>query len=203
MSKWEQLADKKTISKTIEALKANGINAKFVESGDLARKEVFSLLPEGAEVMDMTSRTLDELGISEEIVDSGKYNSVRKKLMSMDRATQSSEMRKIGAAPEWAIGSVHAVTEEGHVLIASAGGSQLPAYVYGSSHVIWVVGIQKIVKNDEEGIKRIYEHCLPLEDERARKVYGVGSSVNKLLTINKESHSGRITLIFVGEKLGF
>ncbi len=99
---------------------------------------------------------------------------------------------------------MHAVTEDGKVLIASNSGSQLPAYAYGSGHVIWVVGAQKIVKNLDEGIKRIYEHSLPLESERARKAYGVpGSAVNKLLIINKEIIPGRITMILTKEKLGF
>ncbi len=203
MSKWDQLADKEIINKVVEALKKNNIEAKFVENGEAAKREVFALIPEGAEIMNMTSRTLDTLGISKEIVDSGKYNSVRKKLMGMDRSTQGLEMKKMGAAPEWVIGSVHAVTEDGHVLIASQGGSQLPAYVYGASHVIWVVGAQKIVKNIEEGIKRIHEHSLPLEDARARQAYGTGSAVNKLLIINKEVKPGRISLILVNEVLGF
>ena len=122
----------------------------------------------------------------------------------MNRKNQGREMQKLGAAPEWAIGSVHAVTENGEVLIASASGSQLPAYAYGSSNVIFVVGAQKIVKNVDEGIKRIYEYCLPLESERARIAYGVpGSSVNKILIINKEFQEKRINLIFVNEVLGF
>lgn len=203
MSKWDQLADKETITKTIEALKANGIDVRFAKTGEEARKEVFSLLPEGAEVMNMTSRTLDTLGISKKILESGKYNSVRKKLMNMDRVTQGLEMRKLGAAPEWAIGSIHAVTEDGHILIASQGGSQLPAYVYGAMHVIWVVGAQKIVKNNDEGIRRIYEHCLPLENERSEKAYGAGSAVNKILIIDREIKQSRITVILVNAVLGF
>lgn len=204
MSKWDQLADRETITKTIESLRVNGINANLVETGEEAKKEVFALIPEGAEIMNMTSRTLDALGISKKIVESGKYNSVQKKLMSMDRATQGLEMRKLGAAPEWTIGSVHAVTENGHVLIASNTGSQLPAYAYGSAHVIWVVGTQKIVKDTDEGIKRIYEYVLPLESERMRKLYGIpGSNVSKILIISKEINKGRITVILVNEKLGF
>ncbi len=204
MSKWKQLADKEAINRTIDSLKKNGIDAKFVENGEEAKKQVLSMLPEGAEVMNMTSVTLDTAGIVSELNDSNKFNSARNKLNSMNRAEEGLEMQKLGAAPEWAIGSVHAVTEEGHVLVASNTGSQLPAYAYGSSHVIWVVGAQKIVKNTDEGMKRIYEYVLPLESERAKKAYGVsGSNVSKLLIVNKEITPGRITVILVGEKLGF
>src|SRR3989344_6077769 len=205
MDKWNKLPEQGAIEKTVKALKVNGINAEFVITKKTAKDRVLKLLPEGAEVMNMTSVTLDSLEVPKEINESGRYNSVRNRLNSMDRKVQDLEMQKLGAAPDWAVGSVHAVTEEGAVLIASNTGSQLPAYAYGASHVIWVVGAQKIVKDLEEGIKRIYEYVLPLESERANKAYNIatGSSVNKLLTINRENISGRLTVIFVNEVLGF
>jgi len=205
MSQYDQLATKESVDKTIEALKSNGIEAKFVETGEDAKKEILSLIPQGAEVMNMTSVTLDTLGIPEEINESGKYDSVRSKLNKMDRQTEGSKMQQLGAAPDWAVGSVHAVTEDGHLLIASNTGSQLPAYASGAQHVIWVVGTQKIVKNNDEALKRIYEYVLPLESVRANKAYNIttGSNVSKLLILNKEVKPGRIIVIFVGEKLGF
>lgn len=203
MKDFSQLADKDTINNTIEALKLNGINALLVENDQKAKEELLKLIPQGAEVFNETSVTLDAIGIPKEINESGKYNSVRNKLNSMDPSAQGSEKQKLGAGPDWAIGSVHAVTEDGHVFIASNTGSQLSAYAGGAAHVIWVVGTQKIVKNLDEGLKRIYEYVLPLEDERAKKAYGVGSNVSKLLIVNKEVKPKRITLIFVNEKLGF
>ena len=195
--KYGVVADQTTIEKTVEALEKNGIHALIVETGAEAKKQLFELLPKEAEVMNMTSTTLDSIGVSKEIMESGNYNAVRKELESLDRETQGLEMQKLGAAPEWVVGSCHAVTEDGKVLIASASGSQLPAYAGGSSHVIWVVGAQKLVKDFDDGIKRLYEYSLPLEDERARKVYGMGSGVNKILVVNKEFMQGRITMIIV------
>lgn len=202
--KWNKLADKNIIEKTIQSLKANGINSELVENKEEARKRVLALIPHGVEVMTMTSVTLDAIGVVKEIEESGKLNSVKKKLHNMDRKTQGREMQRIGAAPEYALGSVHAVTEDGSILIASNSGSQLPAHSYGADKVIFVVGTQKIVKNIDEGMKRIYEHSLPLESERAKKAYGVsGSFVSKILIINREIKQDRIHLIFVNEVLGF
>ena len=201
--KYGVVADQSIIEKTVKALEKNGIHALVVETGAEAAKQLFELLPKEAEVMNMTSTTLDSIGVSKEIMESGNYNAVRKELESLDRETQGLEMQKLGAAPEWVVGSVHAVTEDGKVLIASASGSQLPAYASGSSHVIWVVGAQKLVKDFDDGIKRLYEYSFPLEDERARKVYGMGSGVNKILVVNKEFMQDRITMIIVKEKLGF
>ena len=198
-----ELADSGSVEKTIAALKQNGFDAFLVENAAEAKQKIIELIPQGAEVMTMTSATLDAEGIAKEINESGKFESVRKKLNSMDRKTQGPEMQKLGAAPDWVIGSVHAVTEDGKVLVASATGSQLPAYAYGSQHVIWVVGTQKIVESMDDGFKRLQEYVFPLEDARARKVYGVGSNVSKILIVNKEFAPGRITVVFVKENLGF
>ncbi len=205
MRDWTGLASGESIQRTITSLKANGINAIVVENAQEAKKKVFEIIPQNAEVMTMSSVTLETIGIDKEINGSGKYNSVKNKLYKLDRKTQGLEMQKLGAAPEYAVGSVHAVTEDGKILIASNTGSQLPAYVYASAHVLWVVGTQKIVENTDEGMKRIYEYILPLESQRINKVFNVasGSFVSKILIINKELKPDRLTIIFVKEKLGF
>lgn len=192
------------IGRASEALAANGFNVVVVETGAQAKQEVLNLIPKNAEVMTMTSVTLDSIGIAKAINDSGDYDSVRLKLNTMNRATQGRDMQKLGAAPTYTIGSVHAITQDGKVVIASNTGSQLPAYAYGASKVIWVVGAQKIVKNLDEAMKRIYDYVLPLESERAKKAYGApGSFVSKLLIVNKEVAKDRITIVIVKEPLGF
>ncbi len=205
MKDFKQLASDESVQKTIGALKKNGIDAVVVENEEDAKQKVISMLPKGAEVMNMTSVTLSTIGIDKEINESGNYDSVKNKLNKMSRETQSGEMQKIGAAPVWAVGSVHAITEDGKVVIASNTGSQLPAYAYASAHVIWVAGTQKIVADQEEAIKRIYEYVLPLESVRLNKQYNTntGSFVSKLLIVNREFIPGRITVVFVKKVLGF
>lgn len=201
--KYGQLANEEAIQKTVKALGLNNFKAEVVKNGEEAKKKVLELVPQGAEVFTMTSQTLEAIGVDKEINESGKYNAIRPKLMAMDWKTQAREMAKLGAAPDWVVASVHAITEDGHLLIASNTGSQLSAEAYAGGRIVFVVGSQKIVKNTEEGIKRIYEYSLPLEDERARKAYGMPSAVNKILIINKEVNPERITVILVKEKLGF
>jgi L-lactate utilization protein LutB len=194
------------MEKTIENLKANGFNVIVTESVVDAKEKVLELIPSGSEVMTMSSETLRTSGITEVINESGKYNSVKAKLATMNRETDSQEMQKLGTAPVYALGSVHAITEDGHVFIASNTGSQLPAYVYGSEHVIWVVGVQKLVKDDTAAVKRIYDYILPLESVRLAKQFGkpdLKSNVSKLLIINKEIKPDRITIILVKENIGF
>ncbi len=201
MNNWNAVPSDQIIEKTIKNLGANGITAIVVDTNEQAKEKAISFIPKGAEVMDMTSVTLTETGIQKEIAGSGLIAAVKN---TLGKLTDAKEKRRLGAAPDYAIGSVHAVTEEGHVVIASNTGSQLPAYAYGAAHVIWVVGAQKIVKNTDEAMKRIYEYVLPLESERAHKAYGVEkSNVSKLLIVNKEVQPDRIRMILIKEDIGF
>jgi len=202
-NEFAELASNEQIERTINSLEANGIHAIIVDSGEEAKQKVLELLPEGAEVFNATSRTLESIGLASEIDKSPHYQALRPRLLQMDWQTQQREMTKLTAAPDFVVGSVHAITEQGQVLVASATGSQLGLYVYGAGKVIWVVGAQKIVPNLEEGMRRIYEYSFPLEDARARQVYGMGSTVGKVLIVNRELQPGRITVILVKENLGF
>ena len=191
------------LERTVAALQQSGFTVETVETGIEAKEKVLSILPEKAEVFTMASQTLEQVGLSDAINTSGKYDSVRNKLNAMDRNTEGREMARLGAAPDWVVSSVHAVTEDGHLLIASNTGSQLSAEAYSGGKVIFVAGTQKIVKDNAEGLRRIYEYVLPLEDVRAQKAYGMHSNVSKILIINKEIVPERIIVILVKEKLGF
>jgi len=203
ISKFAVLASDDQIERTIEALDANNIHTIVTENGADAKKKLFEMIPADAEIFTSSSVTLNTLGVTEEIDKSGRFNSVRAKLIMMDRVIQNREMEKLGATPEFMIGSVHAVTETGRVIIASKTGSQLAGYVAAAAHVIWVVGTQKIVATLEDGMQRIEEYVLPLENARSLDVYGVMSSINKLLIVNKEFAPYRTTMILVKENLGF
>lgn len=203
MNTWNTPASEEILHKTVASLKKNGIESLVVSSSAEAKEKVLAMMPKGAEVMTMSSVTLETAGLTKAINESGVYDAVKPKLFAMDRKTQGREMQKLGAAPDWAVGSVHAVTEDGHVLIASNTGSQLSGYVYGAGHVVWVVGTQKIVSSVEDGMKRIYEYVVPLEEKHMQSLYKMSTNVSKLLIYNAEKVPGRVTIVFVKEQLGF
>ena len=197
------LADDDRVMRTAAALEANGISVLRAGDADEARRIVAKLIPDGALVHHGASETLDVTGITGDIESSSRFEPLRARIFSMDRATQGDEIRRLAASPDVMLGSVHAVTETGSLLTASMGGSQLGPYVSGAGQVILVVGTQKIVSDVDEGLRRIDEYALPLEDARAWAAYGVHSSVNKVLIINREISPGRITVVLVDEVLGF
>ncbi|HKG55473.1 MAG TPA: LUD domain-containing protein [Anaerolineales bacterium] len=198
-----KLASDEQIERTVEALEANGIHAIVAANGEEAKRIFFELVPEGAEVFLGASVTLETIGVKDVIDKSGKYEAIRPKMFAMNRETQGREIRKLGGAPDYAAGSVHAVTEAGQVLIASNTGSQLGPYASGAGKVIWVVGAQKLVKDIDEGMKRIYEYDLPLEIVHMRQLYNMGTNVNKVLIVNREIRPNRIAMIIVKEELGY
>jgi len=202
-AEFSQVASREDILAVAAALEGNGITCTLVDSAEEARAAVRSILPVGAEVYNNTSRTLEVVGVAEDIERSGQYQPLRLRFYQMDREMQRREMRQLSASPDWLVGSAHAVTKEGSLLIASASGSQLGPIVSGAGHVVLVVGGQKIVRDFDTGLRRIYEYCFPLEDLRARQAYGVPSGVNNVLVINQAVAPGRITTVLVNESLGF
>jgi hypothetical protein len=112
------------------------------------------------------------------------------------------EFRRHVASMDVVTGSVHAVTDDGLVVIASYGGSQLTAYAFGASKVIWVVGAQKIGTDLDQALDRIEQHSLPLESQRLQEVYRLPSSIGKELVIHGEQ-PGRITMLLLDDPIGF
>ena len=196
-------SDEAEVLRTAAALEANGFTVLRARDAAEARRIVLGLIPEGSKVHHGASQTLEVTGITHELDTSGRYEPIRSRIRSMDRATQGDQIRREAASPDVMLGSVHAVTETGSLLAASSSGSQLAPYASGAGQVILVVGGQKVVADVEEGLQRITEYAFPLEDARALEAYGIHSGVNKVLIINREIVPGRITVVLVDEVLGF
>jgi hypothetical protein len=191
-----------TIAATVVALEEHGFSVEVVDDLDAARQAVLARIPHGATVMTNTSVTLDEIGISAAINDGGPYDSARNRMMALDFATQVQQMKEIAGQPDYALGSAHAVTRDGTLLIASASGSQLASYAWGAANVILVIGAQKLVPSLDVARERIFQYTLELEDARAQATYGQHSYVGKMLEIRQEL-PGRIHLVLVRQPVGY
>ena len=185
------------------ALTAHGFTVEILADAGAARARIKDLIPEGASVFTGASETLRLSGIEEDINHHGRYDAIRPRGLAMDRATQMDEIRRLLASPDVIVGSVAAVTETGSLVVASASGSQLTGYAGGAARAIWVVGAQKVVPDLSTALRRIDDHCLPLENDRAMKAYGQPSAVNRVLILNAEPHPGRGTVLLLREAIGF
>jgi LUD domain len=196
------LPDENTLAATVVALEEHGFSVEVVDDLAAARAAVLARIPRGSSVMTNTSMTLADAGITDAINDDGPYESARNKMFALDFATQAQEMKAISGQPDYALGSVHAVTRDGTLVIASASGSQLASYAWGAANVIFVVGAQKIVPTLQAAHERIYQHSLVLEDARAQAAYGQHSFVGKIMEIHQEL-PGRIHVVLVREPAGY
>ena len=207
MNNWNTLPNRETVDATAAALSANGFEVFVVADAEAARRKALELIPAKSEVFTMASVTVDSIGLSAAINESGNYDAVRTSLGKMNGAAQGREMRKLGAGADVAVGSVHALTQTGTLLIASLTGSQIPAYAYGAQTVIFVVSAKKIVPTLDDAWKRLQDHVLPQESQRARKAYGLPDSFSsfpsKVLVFNREVQPGRVKVILINEDLGF
>ena len=204
--KWDKLPDKETITRTIGALKNRGINAELVNTDSDALKLITARIPEGAEVMTGGSTSLDQIGFTE-LLKSGAHHwkNLKQELMAEKDPAKQGSLRVKATGAEYFIGSVQAVAETGEIVVASATGSQIPAYAFNARNVVWVVGAHKIVRSLEEALRRVREHALPLETARMKSQGYPGSMIGKILILEREPPQfGRnLTMILVNEKLGF
>ena len=191
------------LERAAAALTAHGFTVEILDDAAAARTRIQDLIPEGASVFTSASETLRLSGIDADINTSGRYQAVKPRVLAMDRVTGADAIRLLLASPDVVVGSVAAVTETGSLVIASGSGSQLPANAGGAALRIWIVGAQKVVPDLSTALRRVEEHCLPLESERAMKVYGRPSAINRVLILNAEPEPRRGTVLLLREAIGF
>ncbi|HKA09417.1 MAG TPA: LUD domain-containing protein [Candidatus Dormibacteraeota bacterium] len=195
-------ASEAQLASLAERLRERNFEVLVVDSASDARSAVLERIPAGSEVHSGKSKTLEDAGVFKSLMESGKYTFLRNQLFQMDRQTQMREIRKLGAAPDFMVGSVQAVTEAGQLVAASASGSQLGPYASGAGQLILVIGSQKIVRDLETALGRIREYVQPYEDARLREQLGIGTQLARILILERDFRPGRTTIILVREPIG-
>lgn len=202
---YTKIASDSVIGKTVEALKERNIHAIVVDTKEEALEEIKKLIPKGASVMNGSSTTLNETGFVDYLKEGTHgWDNVHENILNEKDKAKQARLRKESVLADYFLGSVHAITEAGQLMIASASGSQIPSYAFTSDNVIWVASANKIVADREAGFKRIEDYVFPLENKRMQGVGYPGSAIARVLIIEREIMPNRhLTMILVKEKLGF
>ena len=198
-----RLADEAAIQRTVEALRARNIEAVVVESSAAAKTQLIEMVPEGAEIFNNTSETLDEIGYTAYVSHNPRYKNLHDAMVAATDPAQQRELRRLSTVAEYFIGSVQAITEAGEVVIASSSGSQIGAYVYGAKYVIWVAGTQKICPTLADAITRTRGYTLERHDQWLEAMGRAVTPIGKLAIVEKETVPGRIRLILIKASLGW
>jgi hypothetical protein len=183
-------------------LRDRNFEVLIVDSAADAKAAVMERIPVGAQVHSGKSKTLEDSGIFGELMESDRYDFIRRRTSKMDRRTQGDEIRRLSAAPDIMLGSPQAVTEAGQLVFASASGSQIGPLGSGAGKVILVTGSQKIVPDLDSALRRIREHVMPYEDARLREQMGIGTKLTRILIIEGDYTPGRTTIVLVRNPLG-
>jgi YkgG family uncharacterized protein len=196
-------AQDRQLTRAADALAPRGFAVEILDDVGAARARIHDLLPEGCAVFTSSSETLRLSGIDDDINGSGRYRAIRPLVLGMDRATRMDDIRTLTATPDVVVGSVAAVTETGSLLAASASGGQIPSYAGGAARRIWVVGAQKVVPDIETALHRIETYAYPMEDVRARAVYGRPSAINEVVIVSGEPFPGRTRVLLLRQAIGY
>lgn len=202
---YDTIPSSSVIEKTIASLTARNVTVHLVQNASEALEAVKSLIPHGAEVMTGSSTTLEQIGFVDLLKsDQHPWRNLKDAIVAEADPVTQTQLRKASVSADYFLGSVHALTEEGQAVIASASGSQLPSYAFSSDNVIWVAGAHKIVPTLNDAFTRINEYVFPLEDARMKATGAPGSVLSKVLIFEREIMPNRhVHLVLVKEVLGF
>lgn len=203
---YNSLASREIVDKTVAALAARNFKPRRFASGAEALAYIKAAVPQGVSIMNGTSTTLQQIGYVEHLkAGEHGWNNLHEAILAEKDSEKQTQLRKYSVVSDYYLGSVHAITEAGELVIASNSGSQLPHLAYTSSNVILVVSTKKIVPTLADAFDRIEKHIIPLEDVRMKEVYGYGTAHNKTLVLRAENPAiGRqVEILLVDENLGF
>lgn len=203
---YDTLASSSVVAQTTKSLENNGIEVIFLESGAEALEMIKNLIPDGATVMNGSSRTLEQIGFVDLLKEGGhSWNNLHDNILAETDLEKQMALRRQSVLSDYYLGSVHALTENGELIIASNTSSQLPHVAYTSPNLILVVSTKKIVPNLDEAMNRLEKYVMPLEDENMLEKYNIHTQLSTILIVKKESQmmGRKFRVILVNEDLGF
>lgn len=200
------VASQEILEATTHGLSGRNFEPILAATKEVALEKIKSLIPSGASVMNGTSKSLEQIGYID-YLKAGQHgwDNLHERILAESDQVKQGLLRKQMTVSDFYLGSVHALTEKGELLIASNTGSQLPGIAYNAQNLIFVVGAQKIVPTLSDAFARLETQVIPLEDERIRALYGVGTTHAKTLILHRENPmlGRKVYVIIVQESLGF
>jgi hypothetical protein len=201
------------VKRTIENLEKNNMEALFVQDEEALLEKIPELIKEGDTVSVGGSMTLFETGVID-FLKNGKYNFLDRYKEGITQDELKEIYRKSFFADAYLVSS-NAITENGELYNVDGTGNRVAAMLYGPDKVIVIVGFNKIVKDEQEAVKRNREISGPANAKRLNKKTPCSELgycmdckskdriCNDFVLIKKQQVKGRIKVIIVGKELGY
>ena len=202
--KWNQQPSANEVAQTVENIQRRGIAVILAQNGDTALETLKGLIPPGAEVMSSSSATLIEIGFDEYLnSDTSQWRDLHRVIVAENDETKRHELRRKSVTADYFVSGVNAIAQSGHIVACDKSGSRVGAWPFAAGHLILVSGTNKIVLTLGDAVHRVREYAYPIENIRAKRAYGTSSKLGKWVILANEEIEGRVTLILVGESLGY
>ena len=199
------------IQRTLAALEKNGFQTFFALTRSEALEKVLSLIPSNANVGIGGSATLREINLIDALATRGNtifqhWQQPEENVVAIMRKQLNSDVF---------LASSNAVTEDGKLINIDKAGNRVAGIIFGPKKIILVVGMNKIVENVDEGIKRAKNVAAPMNarrrgDKTPCAVTGVCTDCdaqdrvcNVITIMEKKPSRSDISVVLVGEELGF
>jgi L-lactate utilization protein LutB len=197
-------------------LSRRGIEVVYFATGAEATQYLVEQIPVGAQIMNGSSETLKSIGF-DAILHSGRYDFFRPKILAMNDTAARTKLRQLATTADYVVGGVNAISLTGEILNVDGGGNRVASYAYGAGKVYLVAGVNKIAPNLIAAMDRLrnraaVDECRHLGRKTPCAETGVCQTYEchaperqcgKLLIIENEKIPGRMTLVLIGETLGF
>ena len=213
MTEMEKKRNRLLAPTMISALKSRNMEGYFAETKEEATELALSLIPEGSSVGWGGALSATEIGLLDAVRE-GNYK-------ALDRDTETTAEGKNRIAHEilyscdYFISGTNAISEDGVLVNIDGNANRVAALCSGPDHVIFIVGMNKVVKTEEDAYSRAKNIAAPINAQR----FGLDTPCAKLgkcmnclheqciccqiLTTRYSRHPGRYHVILVNENLGF
>jgi L-lactate utilization protein LutB len=198
------------IEKLKENAKKNGIEIIFIQTKKEALESAKEYIKEGISVGLGGSVSVEEIGLLD-------YLTSRKDIILHNQyedgisKEENTKRRKNGLIADIFIASTNAITQEGTLINCDGEGNRVAGQIFGSNKLLIIAGINKVVKDINDGFERIKNVAAVKNAERLNKkalTFGkninvTAQSISKKYGIIQQDVLGRISVILVNETLGY
>lgn len=149
--------------KLVQALNQRNIEAWYVDSREDALKKALELIPEGSHVGWGGSMSIAAIGL-QQAIRTGNYIAVDR-----DAASDPEERNQItheALNADWFLTSTNAISEDGIMVNVDGNANRMAALCYGPAHVLYIVGMNKVVKTAEDAYHRARYEAAPINAQR-------------------------------------
>jgi hypothetical protein len=204
------------IENTLKSLKANGFEAIYEPTKEKAVSKLLELIPKDATVGLGGSVTLREMNIPDILRERG--NKVADHWVARQKGASFEDVLKIRRQQinsDVFITSTNALTETGELINIDGGGQRVAAMIFGPKKVYVVAGINKIVRDVNEGLWRASNVASPINAKRLnRNTPCVKSGTcsdcrtedricRATTIIHRKLRCTELAVLIVGEELGY